>query len=158
METRYVTVPAEIPVTVEHELSQAIAYVEHLAKQPSVKLTSEQAVALAQLVQLDAARTVMRPLWELIRERTRDSAHFAGDLEKVFLGSAIRQAFTGAKPGDVIGLAKDQWDALCESLRKPSTAYNPEVMYQLIPHVRAILDATTTRPEPAKPENADTTA
>jgi hypothetical protein len=81
-----------------------------------------------------------------IKERTNDNGHFGKTLDTLMLGFAIRQAFLGAKAGSAIGLTLEQWDALCKSLREPTGGYNPEVMFQMLPMVRAVLDAPTTKP------------
>lgn len=120
-EVRYITVPETIVVELQAPNGEAVA--------------------------------VPRPFAQLIKERTGDSRAFGTGregstaIDRLMLGVAIRQAFTGRKPGDVVGLPRDQWEALCDSLRNPEGAYFPEVMMQIITHVRAILDAPTTRPK-----------
>lgn len=146
-EIRYVTVPGPITVTVQHDLADVMAYVETLFQTPGL-LQPAQASALVKLCQSHREKTVERDFCVLVQERTADGGHFGGDLDKALLAFSIRQAFFGAKPGDVIGLTLPQWEALCESLRKPSAGYNLEVIFQLVPHARAILDAPSTRPEP----------
>lgn len=87
-----------------------------------------------------------RDLEQLVKERTNDSGHFGKTLDQLMLGFSIRQSFLGCKPGDVIGMALKEWELLCASLREPTSGYNPEVMFQLLPMVRSILDAPTTDP------------
>lgn len=88
-----------------------------------------------------------RDFYALIKERTNDHGHFGQTLDSLMLGLAIRQHFTTCKPGDIIGIPFDQWEALCNSIRKPTAGYNPEVMFQMLPMVKAIIDAPSTRPE-----------
>jgi hypothetical protein len=88
----------------------------------------------------------------LIKERTADQK-FGANLDGIMLGVGLRQAFTGCTPGDVIGVPLDQWERLCDVVREPSGGYNAAVVYQLLPHLRAILDAPSTRPVVAPPED-----
>jgi len=82
-----------------------------------------------------------------LKSRIEDSGAFGQQgLDGILMAMAIRQAFLGSKPGDVIGLQLTEWDALCASTRKPTGGYNPAVMMQLVPYARAILDAQTTKP------------
>lgn len=119
-ETRYVTIPEKVTLTLEHPESGAV-------------------------VQVDRGIDVF------VKERTRDGVVFGQSIDGIMLGLAIRQAFTGCKPGQIIGLSLEQWEALCKAIRTPQAGYNPEVMFQVLPHAQAILDAPSTRPEP-KPE------
>lgn len=108
-----------------------------------------------------------RDFYALVKERTNDHGHFGKTLDSLMLGLSIRQAFIAAKAGDIIGLPLEQWEALCKAVREPSNGYNPEVMFQMLPMVKAIIDAPSTRPEtksidlgkpevPEKPEGAAT--
>lgn len=117
MEIRFVTVPADIELTIENPLTG--------------KTTKTS-----------------RDFYALVKERTNDHGHFGTTLDRLMLGLGIRQAFMTAKSGDVIGLPLDQWEALCEAIRKPTAGYNPEVMFQMLPMVKAVLDAPTTKVEP----------
>ncbi len=116
METRYVTVPADIELNIENPMTQKV-----------VKAN--------------------RDFYSLIKERTSDPGHFGKTVDALMTGLAIRQHFTGAKPGDVIGLELGEWNTLCAALREPSNGYNPEVMFQLLPMVKAVLDAPTSKPK-----------
>lgn len=122
-EIRYITVPAPVDLTLDHP-------------------------------QTGQSVSASREFYQLVRERTADSKAFGAGregstaIDRLMLGMAIRQAFAGCKPGDVIGITREQWDALCDSLRNPEAPYFPEVMMQIIAHVKAILDAPTTRPVP----------
>ncbi len=92
------------------------------------------------------------PFLDFLKTRTRDAA-FGADLDCVLMALAIRQHFGGTAPESVIGLQLDQWEKLCETVRKPSDGYNPEVMAQLLPYARAILDAPSTDPRPQLAED-----
>jgi hypothetical protein len=116
METRYVTVPADIMLAVENPMTQKLV-------------------------------TAKKVFFDLIKERTADNGHFGKTLDGLMMGLAIRQHFTGSNPGDVVGLPLDQWEALCKAMREPTNGYNPEVMFQLLPMVTAVIDAPSTKPE-----------
>lgn len=102
-----------------------------------------------------------RSFEDFVKDRTNDPTHFGKTLDDLMLGYAVRTAFFNCKPGDVIGLTLEQWEGFCKALREPSTGYNPEVMFQLLPMVLAILDAPATKPasidldadQPEKPSN-----
>ncbi len=116
MEIRYVTVPANIEISVDN---------------PMTGKTTKAA----------------RSFDTLLNDRTNDGGHFGKTLDDLMVGFAIRQAFLGAAPGTVIGLPLNQWEALCKAIRLPTNGYNPDVMFQLLPMVTAVLDAPSTRPE-----------
>lgn len=80
-----------------------------------------------------------------INSRTGDGT-FGKDLDGILLAMAIRQAFAQGGPGHVRGLKLEEWQRLCESVRSPSSPYNPSVMIQLFPFAEAILDAPSTDP------------
>lgn len=90
---------------------------------------------------------IERDFETFVKERTRDAVVFGRNLDGIMTGVAVRQAFASCQPGDVIGLPLDQWQALCQATREPQDGYNPEVMFQVLPHAQAILDAPTTRPK-----------
>lgn len=102
----------------------------------------------------DGERSSKFSFWDFLKTRTKDAA-FGKDLDGVLMAMAIRQHFSGEAIGEVVGLTLDQWEPLCDSVRSPSDGYNPEVMAQLLPFARAILDAPSTDPRPQKAELAD---
>lgn len=116
METRFVTIPANIELSVDNPMT-------------------------------GKPTKAARDFYSLVKDRTNDAGYFGKSLDALMMGLAIRQAFTECKPGDIIGLPLEQWEVLCKAFREPSTGYNPEVMFQLLPMVRAVLDAPSTRPE-----------
>ncbi len=143
-EIRYVTVPHAITIEIEHPQGDVMAYVEHLVK--SCGLPAQLQAPLLAASNANRVARVERSLLDLVKERTRDT-HFAADMDGIMSAVALRNAFAGAEPGQVIGLEVEHWKRLCESLRKPSTTYNAEVMIQVAQHAQAILDAPSTRPE-----------
>lgn len=84
-----------------------------------------------------------------IHSRTGDGV-FGRDLDGVLSAVSIRQHMSQGDPGSVRALPLDQWQQLCEAVRKPSSPYNPSVMAQLLPFARAILDAPSTDPRVAE--------
>lgn len=115
METRYVTVPANIEIEVMNPMTGKLV-------------------------------TATRDFESFIKERTNDSGVVGKTLDALLLGLSIRQSFAGCKPGTVIGLVFAEWEMLCTAIRTPTSGYNPEVMFQLLPMVRAVLDAPSTNP------------
>jgi hypothetical protein len=115
-----------------------------------VTIPSDRAVTIEAL---DGPRESKFSFWEFLKGRTKDAA-FGRDLDGVLTAMAIRQHFAAgvAGVGEVVGLTLEQWEPLCEAVRKPSDGYNPEVMAQLMPFARAILDAPSTDPRPQAAE------
>jgi hypothetical protein len=87
-----------------------------------------------------------REFSELIEERTADTRVFGASFDGLLAAIAIRQAFAGSQPGQVVGLTLAQWQMLCDSIRAPHGGYNVSVMIQTVAHAQAILDAPSTRP------------
>ncbi len=145
-EIRYITVPPPVTVELQHPVELTVAYVDHIVEKAG--LPGPIAALLKKHIDEEKKTVVERTLYQLVKERSGDTAHFCKDADSLFAAAEVRSAFLGSKPGDVIGLSLESWKILCESLRKPSGAYNADVMIPTLSHVRAILDAPSTRPAP----------
>ena len=59
----------------------------------------------------------------------------------------MRRKLVAASEGDVVELRKEEWTSLCDEFTK-GKSFSPAYLFAAERHVRAVLDATTTKPEP----------
>lgn len=61
--------------------------------------------------------------------------------EQLIVAMEIRSAFKGKTAGDQVSLSSDQWNKLCEVVKRPTDPYNPLVMIECGAFLDAILKA-----------------
>lgn len=95
---------------------------------------------------------------EFIHARTTDSAFAGGDvtadppkppnwsMRAIVSAETVRALVRGKKPGDLIEMDEDDWERLKRATEKGD--YLPIVAGSLIPFMREICDAKTTKPPP----------
>lgn len=96
-----------------------------------------------------AGVTVSREFQRLVQELTRDP-QFGATLDGVLAALEIRTAFVGKPPGAVVPVVLATWERLCKALREPTHGVDVEIMIQVLPHARAIIDAPSTPPPGAE--------
>lgn len=72
-------------------------------------------------------------------------------LESLYMGMTVRGLFYKKRATDAIRLTSEQYDAICEIVRKPSRPYSPVVMSHLPMWFEAILQAPDAPPKPDEP-------
>ncbi len=71
---------------------------------------------------------------------------FGASVAALHASRDIRESFKEAKPGDVIALSDDLYSQLRTVTDRPTHAYAPAIMLQVLSHLDAILKAPDTKP------------
>jgi len=69
------------------------------------------------------------------------------DASTLFLANDLRQKFADVNEGDVVQLTKEEWELMRGIVEKPTGGYSPGGAMQILGYLRAVLDASTQRPE-----------
>jgi hypothetical protein len=77
------------------------------------------------------------------------------ELDRLYMAMELRSAFRGKRPGDVVPVTKEQHEALCNVVRKPSRGYMTALVLHFGDWFRACTDAANRPPETAANGRAD---
>lgn len=91
---------------------------------------------------------------EFLRSRTMDGV-FGKDMAGAVISREIRTELKGKSEGDIVILDEDAWLLLVEAIKRPQTLfYNTEVAPQIVPFMRAVVDASAEAPTRLISQNA----
>jgi hypothetical protein len=78
----------------------------------------------------------------------RDRGSFGATMEGLLAAVAIQALLKKTKPGKKLLLTQEQWELGCKSIRTPNGAYDPNISHNIIPFMKAWVDAPEVEFDP----------
>lgn len=83
---------------------------------------------------------------DFVRRTLLNDQSWGTEVARIYMAMDLRTAFHGKQSGDVVALVEDEWEALCEVVRKPARGYVPALVVHFGDWLDAILEADKKPP------------